>query len=267
MIRGSSNGEVVLDVRDVRMSLGGARVLDGVSFTLVDRIREGTTTGQIASLLGPSGLGKTRLLRLLAGLDAPEAGTIVGIGGRPVDVAQVGFVFQDYPLLDHRTVLGNLELAGAIGGLGDARRARARELLDLVGLAHRADHYPAELSGGQRQRAAIAQQMMVPRRLLLLDEPFSGLDPVAVRDVIKLITDVANAHQLNTVVLVTHDIRAALSASDTLVLLGRKRDARGGADVAATYDLVDLGVAWGAAEGTTQLVNLEREIEARFQEL
>jgi polar amino acid transport system ATP-binding protein/sulfate transport system ATP-binding protein len=270
MIRGAKNGEVVLDVRGVRLSLAGAPVLDDVTFSLVDRIREGTTTGQIASLLGPSGVGKTRLLRLLAGLDAPDAGEIRGIGGKPVEASQVGLVFQDYPLLDHRTVLGNLELAGAIGGLGEARHARARELLELVGLAHRAGYYPSELSGGQRQRAAIAQQMMAARRLLLLDEPFSGLDPAAIRSVTKLVTDVANAHQLNTVVIVTHDVRAALAVSDTLVLLGRKRGARGrrgGATVAATYDLVDLGVAWGAAEGSRDLASLEREIEGRFQEL
>ncbi|APR76134.1 Ferric iron ABC transporter, ATP-binding protein [Minicystis rosea] len=270
MIRGSHNGEVVLDVRDVRQSLGGAPVLDGVSFSLVDRIREGTTTGQIASLLGPSGVGKTRLLRLLAGLDAPDAGTILGIGGRPVAPAEVGLVFQDYPLLDHRTVMGNLELAGAIGGLGAERHDRARELLALVGLSHRAGYYPAELSGGQRQRAAIAQQMMVPRRLLLLDEPFSGLDPTAIRAVTRLLTDVANEHQLNTVVIVTHDVRAALAVSDTVVLLGRGRGSRGrrgGATVAATYDLVDLGVAWGENQGTRDLVSIEREIESRFAEL
>lgn len=270
MIQGACNGEVVLDVCDVRLSLGGAPVLDGVSFTLLDRIREGTTTGQIACLLGPSGVGKTRLLRILAGLDAPDAGAVRGLGGAPVSPAAVGLVFQDYPLLEHRTVLGNLELAGAIGGLGAARGARARELLELVGLSHRAGYYPAELSGGQRQRAAIAQQMMAPRRLLLLDEPFSGLDPPALRAVTALVRAVADAHQLNTVVIVTHDVRAALAVSDTLVLLGRRRDAggrRGGATVAATYDLVELGVAWGAAEGTGALGRLEREIEARFGEL
>jgi polar amino acid transport system ATP-binding protein/sulfate transport system ATP-binding protein len=264
------NGEVVLDVHDVRLHLCGAPVLDGVSFSLVDRIREGTTTGQIACVLGPSGAGKTRLLRLLAGLDTPDAGTIRGVGGRPLGPADVGLVFQDYPLLEHRTVLGNLELAGAIGGLGEERHARARELLDLVGLSHRAGYYPAELSGGQRQRAAIAQQMMVARRLLLLDEPWSGLDPAAHRSVSRLVTDVANQEELNTVVIVTHDVRAALAVSDTLVLLGRGRDARGrrgGATVAATYDLAALGVAWGAAEGTGEMACLEREIEARFQEL
>lgn len=266
MIRGATNGEVVLDVSSVSLRLGGATVLDGVSFTLVDRIREGATTGQVASILGPSGVGKTRLLRLLAGLDRPDRGSITGVGGAPLLMGEVGYVFQDYPLLDHRTVTGNLELAGKIAGLEDPR-ARARELLDLVGLSHRAGYYPARLSGGQRQRAAIAQQMMAPRRLLLLDEPFSGLDPVAVRAVQKLIKDVADAHQHNTVVLVTHDVRAALSVSDTLILLGRGEGApgrRGGASVAAAYDLVDLGVAWGEAEGTADLASLEREIDARF---
>lgn len=269
-MKGVSNGDVVLDVRDLRLSLGGAAVLDGVSFSLVDRIREGTTTGQVASVLGPSGVGKTRLLRLLAGLDAPDGGAMLGSGDEPLDPREVGLVFQDYPLLGHRTILGNLELAGAIGGLGAATRKRARELLDLVGLAHRADHYPAELSGGQRQRAAIAQQVMAPRRLLLLDEPFSGLDPAALASIMKLIIDVANLRQDNTVLIVTHDVRAALAVSDTLVILGRQPAAEGrgsGARVAATYDLVELGLAWGRAEGSAETATLLREIQARFEEL
>lgn len=266
MIQGATSGEVVLDVRDVALRLAGALVLDGVTFSLVDRIREGATTGQIASVLGPSGVGKTRLLRLLAGLDAPSCGSIRGYRGRAIDTSQVGLVFQDYPLIHHRTVLGNLELAGRIGGLGArAGRERAAELLALVGLSERADYYPAELSGGQRQRAAIAQQMMVPRPLLLLDEPFSGLDPGALREVQRLIVEVANLHELNTVVLVTHDVRAALTVSDTLVLLGRGRDRRSGAHVEATMDLVDLGVAWEQGEGSSVRRELERELEARFQ--
>jgi polar amino acid transport system ATP-binding protein/sulfate transport system ATP-binding protein len=267
MIRGAKNGDVVLDVRDVKLDLGGAPVLDGVTFALVDRIREGRITGQIASVLGPSGAGKTRLLRLLAGLEEPASGSIRGVAGAPLTPGEVGLVFQDYPLLDHRTVRDNLELAGAIGGLGEKRRARAQELLDLVGLAHRADRYPAELSGGQRQRAAIAQQVMVPRRLLLLDEPFSGLDPAALRGVLKLIREVADLAELNTVVIVTHDVRAALAVSDTVLLIGREGRKKGGAKIAATYDLVDLGVAWGEAAGSREIVALEQEIEARFDAL
>ena len=267
MIRGATNGDVVLDVRDVALRLGGTKVLDSVSFSIVDRIREEGTTGQVATILGPSGVGKTRLLRLLAGLDQAEAGTIDGIGNNALDPDTVGMVFQDYPLLRHRTVASNLELAGKIGGLSsDDARKRTRELLDLVGLSHRASFYPTQLSGGQRQRAAIAQQLVAPRRLLLLDEPFSGLDPIALDRVSRLIVDVANLHQLNTVVIVTHDIRAALAVSDVVFLLG-KRATKAGASMVATWDLVELGVAWGVAEGTPRMASLEREIKARFREV
>lgn len=266
MIRGAHNGDDVLTVRDLTVRIGEVTVLANVRFRIVDRVREGHTTGQVVAILGRSGVGKTRLLRVLAGLDAPERGTIRGIDGAPIAPGSVGMVFQDYPLLRHRTVQSNLELAGRIGDLSPKPcRARARQLLEVVKLAEYADRYPAQLSGGQRQRAAIAQQLMAPRRLLLLDEPFSGLDPAALSDVSSLIVHVANLHELNTVVLVTHDVRAALAVSDTVILLGRGADPSAGATVVGTWDLVDRGVAWGAGGGEDALVPLEREIVSRLR--
>jgi polar amino acid transport system ATP-binding protein/sulfate transport system ATP-binding protein len=270
MIPGAGNGEVVLSVQDITIRRGATPVLERVSFEIHDRIREGCTTGQVVSLLGPSGIGKTTLLRVLAGLERAEHGTVIGPDGKPLDSTNVGIVFQHYPLLEHRTVVENLVVAGRIGGL-DRRRAEARahELMARVGVTHRAGFYPAQLSGGQRQRAAIAQQLVLPRRVLLLDEPFSGLDPAALVDVGQLVTEVANEHQLNTVVLVTHDVRAALRVSDTIILLGRSaNDSGGGATVAATYDLVDLGLAWEhGATAPLAVAQLEHEIELRFREL
>jgi polar amino acid transport system ATP-binding protein/sulfate transport system ATP-binding protein len=148
-------------------------------------------------------------------------------------------------------------------GLGMKKAsARADALLEEVGLQAKGDLYPAQLSGGQRQRAAVAQQLVVPRRLLLLDEPFSGLDPRAVSEIGALIGRVANEDELNTIVLVTHDVRAALRVSDTVLLLGGAGSGRG-ARVVEHYDLCARGLAWGQGTDDARAA-LEREIVARF---
>jgi len=265
-----SAGEVLLKVHEVKLTLGETQILDGVSFEIIDRVREGTVTGQIVALLGPSGVGKTRLLRIIAGLDAPNAGTVAGRDQQKLPAGSVGVVFQDYPLLRHRTVEGNLELAGRVGGLdAAAARKRTRELLETFCLSDRASFYPAQLSGGQRQRVAIAQQLVVPRQLLLMDEPFSGLDPAALEDVMHLLVEVANLDELNTIVVVTHDIRAAMAVSDTVFMLGRDRKDDKivpGARVQETYDLVALELAWRQDVHTLpNFVSLEREIKAKFR--
>jgi NitT/TauT family transport system ATP-binding protein len=266
--------EVLLDVAKVSLVLGESRILDDLSFHVVDRVREGCITGQVVGLLGPSGVGKTRLLRIIAGLDSPNKGTVRGKDKAELPPGSVGYIFQDYPLLEHRTVQSNLELAGRIGGMSPANaKKRASELLATFKLSDRGNFYPAQLSGGQRQRVAIAQQIMQPRQLLLMDEPFSGLDPAALEAVMRLIVEVANMDELNTIVLVTHDIRAAMAVSDTLHMLGRERkkeDERttSGARVLHTYDMVELGLAWKEdLQRMPEFARLEHEIKAKFAEL
>jgi ABC-type nitrate/sulfonate/bicarbonate transport system ATPase subunit len=151
-------------------------------------------------------------------------------------------------------------------------RERALDLLKRFGLAERASLYPTQLSGGQRQRAAIAQQLIRQKTFLLLDEPFSGLDPAALQDVIRLLIDVAHMDELNTIVVITHDIRAALVVSDTLFMLGRPRDPRGaftgGARIRNRYDLVELGLAWrDDVELDPKFPALEREVKSQFRDL
>jgi NitT/TauT family transport system permease protein len=150
--------------------------------------------------------------------------------------------------------------------------AEVYAILLVIHLEERARYYPALLSGGERQRVAIAQQILKPKRLLLLDEPFSGLDPAALEDVVRLIVQVANLDDLNTVLIVTHDIRAAILASDTLLVLGRARDANGratsGARIAESYDLVARGLAWHeAVEELPAFAPLEHEIRRSFRSL
>jgi ABC-type nitrate/sulfonate/bicarbonate transport system ATPase subunit len=265
----STKGDVLVRVEEVCLRLGDNQILDKVTFDVVDRIRVGSVTGQVVGLLGPSGVGKTRLLRIIAGLDHPDAGRVLGQGGSSLAAGEVGVVFQDYPLLRHRTVASNLILAGEIAGMSDAEsKKRCAELLENFHLADRGSFYPAQLSGGQRQRVAIAQQLVRPRKLLLMDEPFSGLDPAALEDVMRLIVDVANLDELNTVVVVTHDIRAAMAVSDTLFMLGRPKKAGAGACIQCCYDLVERGLAWHAdVHDMPEFGTLEREIKVKFREL
>ena len=266
-----TKGDVLLSVQNVSLRLGGAPVLAGVSLEVKDRIRPGVTTGQLVGVLGPSGVGKTRLLRIIAGLDAPDSGEVRGPKGTPLESGSVGVVFQNYPLLRHRTIQKNLEIAGSAGGLrGKALHDRAKYLLDRFGLTERAKYYPAQISGGQRQRVAIAQQLVVPRQLLLMDEPFSGLDPATLDEVIQLIIEVANLDELNTIAVVTHDIRAAMIVADTLFMLGRERSEGGGpipgAKVQMSYDLVERGLAWQPdIERLPSFGPLEKEIKDRFK--
>jgi ABC-type nitrate/sulfonate/bicarbonate transport system ATPase subunit len=268
-----AEGDVLLKVDSVWQRLGETQVLEGVSFEVKDRVRADVITGQVVGLLGPSGVGKTRLLRLIAGLDRPDRGSVRDAGGNEIRAGTVGVVFQNYPLLRHRTVLANLEIAGSACGLHGAKaRERARTLLDRFALGARAGFFPAQLSGGQRQRVAIAQQLVRQTRLVLMDEPFSGLDPVALDATMKLLVEVANMDELNTILVVTHDIRAALMVCDTLFMLGRDRGEDGkpksGARIQQSYDLVAMGLAYREhVEHAPEFSQVEREIKAKFTAL
>jgi polar amino acid transport system ATP-binding protein/sulfate transport system ATP-binding protein len=182
-------------------------------------------------------------------------------------------VFQNYLLLRHRTVMGNLVTAGVMNGMSrDDSRTAGAALLKRFGLGERADFYPAQLSGGQRQRVAIAQQLVKQKTLLLMDEPFSGLDPQALDEVIKLLVQVRDMDELNTIVIVTHDIRAALVVSDTVFMLGRERAADGkvasGAHIKQTYDLVELGLAYREnLDDSPPFHDLEKTIKQQFATL
>jgi polar amino acid transport system ATP-binding protein/sulfate transport system ATP-binding protein len=145
---------------------------------------------------------------------------LVGEAQKPVERGRVGVVAQHYPLFNHRTVMGNLLVAGRRAGLsGDAAEQKARGLLKGFGMEEHGRKWPAQLSGGQRQRIAIAQQFMCSDNFLLMDEPFSGLDPLAIDRVADFINGVAHAHELNTIIVVTHDITAAMEVSDTIWLM------------------------------------------------
>jgi NitT/TauT family transport system ATP-binding protein len=242
--------ECLLNVEGVGLTLSEKLILKDVNLKVLNVVRPGMQQGQVASLLGPSGMGKTRLFRIMAGLDKPDVGKVlVGENQEPVTRGRVGVVFQHYPLFDNRSVLSNLVVAGRQVGMSKAEAIdQGRVFLSRFNLEGCEGKYPAQLSGGMRQRVAIAQQFMCSDDLLLMDEPFSGLDPLAVAKMIEFIQEVAAQDELKTIIIVTHDITAAIEVSDTIWMLGRDRDEKGeaipGAKIQHEYNLIDRELAW-----------------------
>lgn len=183
--------------------------------------------GEILALIGESGSGKTTLLRLAAGLESPDGGEIFidgqrvagGMTGRevPPESRQLGLVFQDGALFPHLTVAGNAAY-GLSKGNKPARAHRVAECLDLVGLAGKEKRYPHELSGGERQRLALARAIAPEPKLLLLDEPFSHLDPALRRKLREEIREILRRVG-QTALLVTHDPEDALAIASRVAIL------------------------------------------------
>ena len=182
-------------------------------------------TGEFVSFLGPSGCGKTTALRLIAGFDRATSGQVLIDGkdltGVPPNKRDIGMVFQAYSLFPNMTAVRNVEFGLRVRrqGRGD-RRARALELLELVGLGDAANRYPHQLSGGMQQRVALARALAIEPRLLLLDEPLSALDAkvrVQLREEIRRIQTRLGI----TTIYVTHDQEEALSISDRVAVLSK----------------------------------------------
>ena len=184
--------------------------------------------GDFLALMGPSGSGKTTLLNLIGGLDVPSGGAIT-VGGERIDqltgaalakwrASKVGFVFQFYNLMPMLSALRNVELPLLLTKLSAAeRKKRASIALQLVGLSDRATHKPTELSGGQQQRVSIARAIVSDPAMLVCDEPTGDLDRQSADDVLTLLQALNREHG-KTIVMVTHDPRAAARASQTLHL-------------------------------------------------
>ncbi len=231
--------DFLLQAIDINLTLNGKQILRNLNVSIQDVVSTERTTGQIVGFLGPSGMGKTKFCEILAGLLEPTSGQVlVGSPLAPVQRGSVGMVQQSYPLFRHHTVAGNLYLAASQAG---KTNIEAKNLLDRVGMMDTLNCYPDQLSGGQRQRIAIIQQLLASEHFLLLDEPFSASDPLMIDEISKLIVELANMSEINTIIIVSHDIESTAAISDTLWLLGRDRDEKGvipGARVQHIYDMI-----------------------------
>jgi ABC-type Fe3+/spermidine/putrescine transport system ATPase subunit len=206
----------MLDVQEVVKSfVPGTRVLDGVSVHVAE--------GEIACLLGPSGCGKTTLLRIVAGLEAPDAGRVIFDGrdvtGLPVYLRQFGFMFQDYALFPHMSVAANIAFGLRMAGWDRKRQqVRVEEMLDLVNLQGYARRSVDELSGGEQQRVALARTLAPGPRLLLLDEPLANLDRLLREELLDELRAIIRRVDVTTV-FVTHDQAEAFALADQVVVM------------------------------------------------
>ncbi|MEL5991559.1 amino acid ABC transporter ATP-binding protein [Microbacterium phosphatis] len=223
----------VLEVSDVRKHFGDTTALDGVSLKVYE--------GEVVAILGPSGSGKSTLVRCIDQLEEIDGGAMLLDGellgyeeirghlrpmtdaGRRGQRRRMSMVFQQFNLFPHWTVLRNVaEAPHTVHGLSAAQaEARARELLERVGLSDKADAYPRQLSGGQQQRVAIARSVAVDPRILLFDEPTSALDPELVDEVLQTMKRLAASGR--TMIVVTHELEFARSVADRCVFMADGR--------------------------------------------
>ncbi|WP_168011968.1 ABC transporter ATP-binding protein [Halomonas salinarum] len=220
---------IPLEVRNIKKRFGDTEVLKGLSLK--------AEKGDVITLIGASGSGKSTFLRCMNLLEQPNEGDLIVHGedirfkmtkhGRePADWKQVvamraklSMVFQSFNLWAHMTLLENI-IEAPIHVLGKSRKdavAHARELLERVGLAERADYYPAQMSGGQQQRGAIARALAMDPEVMLFDEPTSALDPELVGDVLKVMRDLAKEGR--TMIVVTHEMAFARDVSTEVIYL------------------------------------------------
>ncbi|NBA94896.1 amino acid ABC transporter ATP-binding protein [Pseudomonas sp. R5(2019)] len=216
-----------LKLEAIQKQFGPYSVLHDVSFEMAK--------GEVVAIIGPSGSGKSTLLRCINQLEPPTKGRVSMDGvqieaGRPLPKAQllklrrrIGMVFQSFNLFPHLTVLQNVSLA-QVRTLGRSRQeadARSLQLLDRVGLADKAGHYPARCSGGQQQRIAIARALALEPELMLFDEPTSALDPELGLEVLAVMKELAREGM--SMIVVTHEMNFAETVSDRVVVMAEGR--------------------------------------------
>lgn len=219
----------MIELRGLRKVFGGTVALEEIDLSV--------PAGEIHGIVGRSGAGKSTLIRCLTGLEKPTSGTVsidgtdlteqTGSGLRRAR-RNIGMVFQHVNLLDSRTALDNVAHPLQIAGVGKAERtAKARELLEFVGLGDRVDNHPAQLSGGQRQRVGIARALAAEPKVLLCDEPTSALDASTTEQILGLIRSLRDRLGI-TVLIITHEMSVVREICDSVTLLADGRVAKTG---------------------------------------
>ena len=241
----SKNG-ILLKANNINLEFNNKRILREVNFEIHDIVRPHVTQGQVISLIGRSGIGKTQLFKILSGLKTPTSGQVlVHKEQRQVQAGDMGVVPQNYYLFEWRKVRKILDLAvrknPAIQkeNYKDVIEKHARDF----GLEEQLDKYPMQLSGGQRQRVSILQQLVNGSDFLLLDEPFSGLDAVSIAQVTQVLLKVSLSDEVKTIIIVSHDLDNSLAISDSALILA-KEQGKEGATITHNIDLINLGLAW-----------------------
>ncbi|OGV61929.1 MAG: hypothetical protein A2283_18595 [Lentisphaerae bacterium RIFOXYA12_FULL_48_11] len=214
MEKNSDMIEPVVVLRDVSKIF---RSESGVEVKAIEAVNMTVAAGEFVAILGPTGCGKTTVLNLVAGLDAPDSGSIM-VRKTNGSNGVIPYVFQHYTLFPWRTVLANVSFGMQMSGMSkrDCKK-KAFSLLDQVGLGASANAYPHELSGGMRQRAAIAQSLALDSQLLVMDEPFGSLDDHTRHEMGELLSEIWSHLQM-TILFVTHNIDEALMLADRVIL-------------------------------------------------
>ncbi len=206
-----------LEIRDLNQSFSKD---DGSSLVVLEHMTFDVKDEEFVCILGSSGCGKTTLLRLIAGLDLAQAGSIF-LDGEEIrgTSPKIGMVFQEYSLFPWRTVIDNIAFGLEMQGVARAERIKTAErYLDLVNLEQFRDSYPSELSGGMRQRVAVARALALDPAILLMDEPFGALDAQTRNMLQKELLDIQDATK-KTIIFITHSVDEAVFLSDRIIVL------------------------------------------------
>lgn len=238
--------ELILKVENVNLSYE-KQILRDINFEIHNITRPNVKQGQVVSLLGRSGIGKTQLFKILSGLKEPQSGTVkIGVDLHLVEAGEVGIVPQNYILFNHRTIFDNLKL-GLRGSKNKISEKDGEHLIkeyaQKFDLSEELKKFPMQLSGGQRQRVSIIQQILTGNKFILMDEPFSGLDPLIKDKVLELLVNISLLDEHNTLIIISHDIENSLAISDTAFILANQENKQG-ATITETIDLIELGFSW-----------------------